>query len=115
MTQAFGFQESEFELGFGKQLGFGQIKGREKKIIHEGEMMGAKFLMINEKGQNEQKQVSGKGKTENIKFFRVQAREVSTSLDKIMYLCKAGASMHTILCPSQYLHIWSLILQILLQ
>lgn len=54
--------------------------------------------------------MSGKKKTENIKFFRVLAREISTSLDKIMYLCKADASMHTILCPSQYLHLWPLIL-----
>lgn len=69
MTQDFGFQETcEFELGLGKHLGSGQIKGRGKKIFQEGKMMSVKFLMANEKGQIEQEQVSGKQKRENMKL-----------------------------------------------
>lgn len=44
----------EFELGFEKYLGLGQINRRGGKDIPRGEMICAKFLMVNEKDQNEQ-------------------------------------------------------------
>ena len=39
----------EFDLGFEKYLGLGQINRRGGKDIPRGEMICAKFLMVNEK------------------------------------------------------------------